>query len=177
MRRNLTIDSSTYKNKPTNVWFIALMEVNRRTVSPDFAAEEVIFFRKLSTAFSCLQAQCEHEKTTNQRSFERDQQAIQQRICDLESESRLLDSQLSEFKDTLRVLEDAMRRTARELQQKKDEAIKGRITYHELEERRRRKYSALLEGASATNLRILLVCFFSMNARENCTVCNLWLKT
>lgn len=63
---------------------IASMEVDRRTASPDFAAGEAQFFRKLKAAFSDLRAQCESEKDSNQRSFERSQQAIQQGIHDLE---------------------------------------------------------------------------------------------
>lgn len=134
------------------------MEVHRRTASPDFAAGEAQFFRALRAAFSDIQAQCENEKLSNQRSFERNQQAIQQRIRDLEFKC-------SDLARRKRELEDAERKAALELQKKRYEEIQGQKAHHELEERRRRKFSALLGGDSATNLRIVLVCFFAINSQ------------
>ncbi|KAL2273905.1 hypothetical protein FJTKL_03992 [Diaporthe vaccinii] len=125
------------------------MEVRRRTASPDFAAGEAQFFRALRAAFSDIQAQCENEKVSNQRSFERNQQAIQQRIHDLEFKC-------SDLARRKRELEDAEREAALELQKKRYEEIQDQKAHHELEERRRRKFSALLRGDSATNLRIVL---------------------
>ncbi|KAI7778261.1 hypothetical protein LA080_002448 [Diaporthe eres] len=113
------------------------MEVRRRTASPDFAAGEAQFFRALRAAFSDIQAQCENEKVSNQRSFERNQQAIQQRIHDLEFKC-------SDLARRKRELEDAEREAALELQKKRYEEIQDQKAHHELEERRRRKFSALL---------------------------------
>lgn len=132
------------------------MEVDRRTASPDFAAGEAQFLRALRAAFSDIQAQCENEKASNQRSFERNQQAIQQRIHDLEFKC-------SDLARRKRELEDAERKAALELQKKRNEEIQGLKAHHELEEMRRRKYSALLGGDSSTNLRIVLVCFSAIN--------------
>lgn len=133
------------------------MDVDRRAASPDFAAGEAQFFRALRAAFSDIQTECENEKVSNQRSFQRSQQAIQQRIHDLE----LKCSDLTKRKHEL---EDAERKAALELQQKRDEEIRGQKAHHELEERRRRKYSALLGGDSGTNLRIVLVRPSAINA-------------
>lgn len=145
------------------------MEVDRRTASPDFAAGEAQFFQKLRAAFSDLQAQCENEKVSNQRSFERNQQAIQQCIHDLESKC-------SDLARRRRELEDAERNAAVELRRKRHEEIQGQKAHQELEERRRRRYSALLGGGSATNLRIVLVCFFAIDAHCHCQIRTLWLK-
>lgn len=133
------------------------MEVDRRTASPDFAAGEAQFFRKLKAAFSDLQAQCETEKASNQRLFERTQQAIQQRIHDLEFKC-------SDLARRKRELDDAERKAALELRQKREERFQCQKLHHESEERRRKKYSALLGGGSATNLKIVLVCSLSTNA-------------
>jgi hypothetical protein len=135
------------------------MEVNPCTTSPDFAAGEAQFFRKLRAAFLDLQTQCENEKVSNQRSFERDQQATQQHIRDLEAKCYDLEK-------TRREAEDAYKKAALELQKKKDEETQGRVAHHESEEKRRRKYSALLAGSSSTNLRIVVVCLFAMDGRE-----------
>lgn len=126
------------------------MEVDRRATSPDFAAGEAHFFRKLRAAFADLQKQYENEKVSSQRSFERNQQAIQQHIRDLEVKC-------SDLAERRRELEATQKETALELQQKKNEEIQGQRAYHEVEERRRRKYSALLGGGSATGLKIILV--------------------
>lgn len=131
------------------------MEVVRRTASPDFVAGEAQFFQKLKAAFADLQAQCENEKVSNQLSFERNCQAIQQRIHDLE----LKRSDLARRK---RELEDTEREATLELQQTRDEEIQSQKAHHESEERRRRNYSALLRGGPAANLRIVLVCFFGI---------------
>lgn len=130
------------------------METDRRTTSPDFAAGEAHFFRKLRAAFTDLQAHCESEKVSNQRSFERDQRAIQQHIRDLEAKC-------CDLAKKRREAEDAHTKVALQLQQKKDEETQGRIAHHELEEERRKKYSALLAGSSATDLRLVVVCFWS----------------
>lgn len=128
------------------------MEKDRRTASPDFAAGEAHFFRKLRAAFTDLQTHCESEKVSNQRSFERDQQAIQQHIRDLEAKCYDLAKKRREA-------EEAHAKVALQLQQKKDEQARGRIAHHELEEERRRKYSALLAGSPTTDLRLVVVWF------------------
>lgn len=135
------------------------METDHRTASPDFAAGEAHFFRKLRAAFSDLQTHCESEKVSNQRSFERDQQALQQQIRDLEAKCHDLAKKRREA-------EDAHRKVALQLQQKKDEETQGRIAHHELEEGRRRKYSALLAGSSAADLRLVVVCFLFSFSRH-----------
>lgn len=153
--------------KNLNLVYTAFMEVNRRTASPDFAAGEAQFFRKLKAAFADLQAQCETEKDSNQRTLERSQQTIQQRIHDLE----LKCSDLARRK---RELEDAERKAALELRQQREEKFQCQKAHHESEERRRRKYSALLGSGSATNLKIVLVCSLSINAHCNRGVCVPW---
>lgn len=145
------------------------MEVDRRTASPDFAAGEAQFFRALRAAFSDIQTQCENEKVSNQRSFERSQLAIQQSIHDLEFKC-------SDLARRKREIEDAERKAALELQHKRLEETQSQKAHHKLEERRRRKYSALLGGDSATNLRIVLVCWFSMNSKWTRLVCSFRLK-
>lgn len=128
------------------------MDVNHRSTSPDFAAGEAQFFRKLRTAFVDLQTQCEHEKLRNQRMLERDQRAFQKHIHDLEAK-------FSDLEKKRREAEVAHNKAALELQQEKDEAMRCQRAYREAEEARRRKYSALLTGSSAANLRLVIVCF------------------
>lgn len=151
------------RSLPVCVQFIAVMEVDQRAPSPDFAAGEARFFQKLRAAFSDLQTQCDNEKTSNQRLFDRKQQAIPQHIRDLETKC-------SDLAERRREIEEAEKRAALDLQKKRDEEVQSQRAHQESEERRRRKYSLLLQGDSVADVNTVLVSFSVIHATKS--VCN-----
>lgn len=126
------------------------MAVDGRAQSPDFAAGEAEYLQKIKSMFHGLQAQYENEKISNQREFERDQQATEQGIRDLEDRCRDLERKMVEIKD-------AQRKAVQELELKKEENRRRKTAYEELETLRRRKYSAHLGGDLAATLGLMLV--------------------
>ncbi|KAJ0124810.1 hypothetical protein J7T55_006151 [Diaporthe amygdali] len=125
------------------------MAVDGRAQSPDFAAGEAEYLQKIKSMFHGLQAQYENEKISNQREFERDQQATEQGIRDLEDRCRDLERKMVEIKD-------AQRKAVQELELKKEENRRRKTAYEELETLRRRKYSAHLGGDLAATLGLML---------------------
>ncbi|KAL1884054.1 hypothetical protein Daus18300_000163 [Diaporthe australafricana] len=121
------------------------MDVNRRARSPDFAAEEAECHQKLAKIFQGLQTRYEGEKISNLRAFERDQQAVQQSIRDLEE-------RCCELSEKRREIEDAQKNVEQELKLRREEEAQVQIAYHGIEERRRSKYIERLEGDPMTGL-------------------------